>query len=790
MFHLVGNAHLDPAWMWPMSEGLEAFAATCRSALDRIDEFPGFIFTCSSAAHYEFVEQIDPKLFTRIQQAVKNDRWCLVGGWWVEADCNLPSGESFVRQALLGQRYFQSRFGKIASVGYNIDSFGHNANLPQLLSKAGMDSYVFMRPEQPEKMLPSALFDWRAPSGDSIMAYRLPMHYSNHQLNVREKLEKLPDYSLFTERHPWMIFYGVGNHGGGPTIAQLEEIEAMRKERGDLIYSDPERFFSEARKVSVPTVSEEMQPHAIGCYSANNEIKQLNRRSEQALQLAERTAVLEQLAMGRTEKLDLSQAWKNVCFNQFHDLLGGVSIPEACDEVISTYREAISIADRATRNSLQRLSSRIDTSSAIENLIVFNASAFDREELIEFELWHPHASEKGDILSNVVLRSADGKLIATQKIEPSGKIGEDRVGFAAKVPVPSFGWATFEIERRQEEKAWTNLQVDSESLSNGIVSLDVSEAIEESSIPVHHVHIVPPIIIDDTSDTWGHGLTAFSHDGVEFKDRIMEVIELGPLRAGLRVTSQCGNSRLEEEFFVTEGSAVIEVRVFLDWREQHKILRLRYPHRCANPTARYEIPYASIERPLGPNEWPGQSWVDVSERDGSRGLAVITDSKYSYSVDEKYISIIAARSPLYAHHVPPHKVKPVERKRYLDQGVQEFRIWLVPHSGDWGRANLSQLSEQLHRPLIVHSESAHGGDLPKSYSGWHMKGEAAIGAIKQAEDGDGIIIRAVETSGKESKISFAMGETKLSATINPFEIKSWLLRRGEATEVDLLERPL
>jgi alpha-mannosidase len=157
MFHLVGNAHLDPAWMWPMSEGLEAFAATCRSALDRIDEFPGFIFTCSSAAHYEFVEQTDPVLFSRIQQAVKNDRWCLVGGWWVEADCNLPSGESFIRQALLGQRYFQSRFGKIATIGYNIDSFGHNANLPQLLSKAGMNGYVFMRPEQPEKVLPAAL---------------------------------------------------------------------------------------------------------------------------------------------------------------------------------------------------------------------------------------------------------------------------------------------------------------------------------------------------------------------------------------------------------------------------------------------------------------------------------------------------------------------------------------------------------------------------------------------------------------------------------------------------------
>src|ERR1019366_805180 len=162
--------------------------------------------------------------------------WAIVGGWWIEADCNLPSGESFARQALLGQRYFQSRFGKIATVGYNIDSFGHNANLPQLLKKAGLTSYVFMRPEQEEKHLEAALFEWEAPSGDKVTTYRLPLHYSNWLYSVREKIQLLPSYELFTPNHPWMIFFGVGNHGGGPTIIQLLEIESPRSEGTDIEY--------------------------------------------------------------------------------------------------------------------------------------------------------------------------------------------------------------------------------------------------------------------------------------------------------------------------------------------------------------------------------------------------------------------------------------------------------------------------------------------------------------------------------------------------------------------------
>ena len=773
--HLIGNAHLDPAWMWQMPEGLEAFAATCRSALDRIEEFPGFIFTCSSAAHYAFVEETDPKLFAKIQEAVRSDRWVIAGGWWVEADCNLPSGESFVRQAMLGQRYFQSRFGKIATVGYNIDSFGHNANIPQLLRKAGLTSYVFMRPAQDEKPLHAALFEWEAPSGDRVTTYRLPLHYSNYELSTREKIEALPHHPLFRPDRPWMIFYGVGNHGGGPAIAELKDITRLLEERDDVAFSDPERFFASVAPDTLPIVRGEIQPHSIGCYSAHSEIKQLHRRTEYALLTAERIEVLASLWIPpqaiQLSTNGLEQAWKNLCFNQFHDLLGGVAIREACDDAISMYREALSIAARNIAIRLQQLAARINTASHIQNLVVFNPAAHAREEAIEFELWQPDDRSSGEEqseekpLPGARLMTIEGESIPTQRIESSGKIGQDRARFLAKVRVPAFGWSVFGLERIAEPSA--------------VIPHDVE-------LPFPHT---PAIIIRDDSDTWAHRLASFTDYEEPFHIDATEIIERGPIRTGIRIKSSGRSSRMEEELLMEKGSPVIELRVFLDWREKHRMLKLRFPHCCVDPVAHYEIPYAWIERPIGPNEWPGQSWVNVSERDGSRGLAIVTDSKYSYSVDGEFIYVVAARSPLFAHHVPPHVMQKNDRERYQDQGEQEFRILLIPHTGEWTGAHVTR----LQMPLIVHQESRHDGMLPKTFAGLERKSTAIhVGAIKMAEEGGGIILRAVEQAGEASEAEFGFPTIGVNwnASFSPFEIKTFLVRNRQVTEVGFLERPV
>ena len=795
-----------------MPEGLEAFAATCRSALERIDEFPGFIFTCSSAAHYAFVEETDPNLFARIQNAVRAERWAIVGGWWVEPDCNLPSGESFIRQALLGQRYFESRFGKIATVGYNIDSFGHNANIPQLLKKAGMDAYIFMRPKQDEKELSAALFEWEAPSGDRVTTYRLPLHYSNYEQSIRDKVANLLKLSHFRSDVPWMLFFGVGNHGGGPTIAELKDITSLLTERNDIQFSDSERFFESVDRVKLPVFRDEMQPHAIGCYSAHSEIKQLHRRTERVVLQAERAEVLAYLwtpthaAHVRTKELE--RAWENLCFNEFHDLLGGVAIREACDDAISMYREAISLAERVTRTGIQRLASRIDTFGSVQNIIVFNLAAHEREEFIEFELWQPDDSGFDKQRPGVQLISSNGVRIDTQRIESSGKIGNDRARFLAKVKVPALGWSSFGVERvagidEECHSERSDSERSGELGSQGIFG--VVPPIEGSSTPFvpaapkrttlgmtgipNSEFYSPAIILRDETDTWSHGIRGFTDFEEPFRIDSEEIIESGPLRYGIRKKSSGLASRLEEEVYWEPESLVIEIRYFLEWHEQHKMLKLRFRHGCKVPVARYEIPYAWIERPIGPNEWPGQSWVNVSERDGPHGLAIITDSKYSYSVDEEYIYVVAARSPLFAHHIPPHEFHAGERERYQDQGEQEFRILVIPHEGNWSGSILTR----IHSPLIVHQESGHEGTLPKSFQGFERTSRAIhIGAMKMAEDGNGILVRAVEQAGEKSDAEFRFPTlgAKWQTSFSPFEIKSFLIQNNPVTEVDFLERPV
>lgn len=795
--HMIGNAHLDPVWLWQWPEGLQALRATFRSALDRMDETPGFIFTAAQAAVYEWVGRCEPEMLAEIRERVQEGRWVLVGGWWMQPDCNIPSGEAMARQSLYAQRFFQEHLGAMARVGYNVDSFGHSAMLPQILKLSGIDYYVMMRPgphEMPD--LPGPLFHWEAPDGTRMLTYQIPESYNSGAFGQELADKVARNAALLSDRVPLlMCFYGVGNHGGGPTRENLAMIEdlAARQDGPRVGFSDPWQYFQavEAAGLDLPVLRNDLQHHASGCYAAHSGIKADNRRAEHALATAEKLAVAAQAWTGLPyPQEDLTRAWRGVLFNQFHDILAGTSIREAYRDARHLHGLAFEIADEVSTFSLQRLTSRLDLSKAGTPLVVFNPLATPRRSLVAVE----------DTGRDTVLRDDAGHEIAVQSNPPSACIDGWRRTVTFVAEVPPLGYATYWLQPGTPTAAPSDLQVTADSLSNEhltarcdpetgtlrslVLKADGWEALTGPG--------AAPVVVNDWSDTWSHGVFRFDEDLGTFTDGMLEVTESGPVRATLRATSFWGDSKLVQEFSLTAGQPFLDVRVTVDWREQLKLLKLQFPVNVADPQPTYEIQFGALPRPANGEEEPGLHWFDVTGGDAAHGLTVLNDAKYSYDVRDSRMRLTVLRGAVYAHHLPKQLQPEAEHYQYLDQGVQEFRYRLLPHRGSWQDAGAPQVGLDLNVPLVGLLESNRPGTLPTTASLLSVSpANVIVTAVKQAEDGDAVIIRAYEAHGRATKGEFTWAPTGTTwrATFRPHEAKTFAMGADGVTEVDFLERP-
>ena len=806
VLHLIGNSHIDPVWLWQWPEGFQEVRATFRSALDRMNEYPEFIFTCDSAAYYEWVEEIDPEMFEEIRERVAEGRWELVGGWWVEPDCNLPGGESFVRHGLIGQRYFQSRFGKIATVGYNVDPFGHHAMLPQVLAKSGMDSYVFMRPGPHEMRLPGPVFWWESPDGTRVLTFRLPHEYCAPREDLGYHLDK--SISQLPERwSEMMAFYGVGNHGGGPTRENLDSIRRLDGAGAmpRLRHSTPARFFEAVRSAGadLPVVSEELQHHAVGCYSAHSGIKRWNRRAENILAPAEAWAtVAERVVDLAYPRAELTQAWKQLLFNQFHDTLSGTAIEPAYDDARDQLGEATSIAARAHNLAVQSISRQVNlpAEQGTFPIMVFNPHAWPVRTVVEFEF--------GGLKPTDGLVDETGTAVPFQPTQSYATVSAWRSRIALDADLPALGYRTYRVVPDTPRVSATSVRATDTLLENERVRLELDPrsgriaalVLREDGRDVADLSDARrprAVVVDDTSDTWGHRRLAYRDEIGEFEARRVTLVESGPVRAIVRVESRFGDSELVEDFVVSAGSPTIEIRVILDWREHARLLKLRFPTALADAVAACEIPYGVVERPPNGEEEPGQRWVDASGQlagVGAFGLAVLNDAKYGFDVIDGEIGVTAVRSPIYAHHEPAVP-RPDTRYAYQDQGIQRFTLGLLPHRGGWADAPATREALVINQRPTVLLESFHDGPLAQTGSYLGVEPDNVVaGAVKLAEDGDDLVVRVVETADRRAaaRIRLPAWDREIAFDIGPFEIRTFRIPRdpsGDVVETDLLERP-
>jgi alpha-mannosidase len=798
---MIGNAHIDPVWLWNWQEGFQEVKATFQSALDRMDEYDDFVFSCSSAAFYEWVENNNPEMFEKIKKRVQEGRWEIVGGWYVQPDCNIPSGEALVRHGLYSQRYFLKKFGKLARIGYNVDSFGHNGNLPQILLKSGLNNYVFMRPMPIEKELPGRVFWWESEDGSKVLTYRIPYEYCTSADDLEYHVNRLK-YELRDGASELMLFYGVGNHGGGPTKENIKSIHDMnaRKDMPVCEMNTTEAFFESIRKSGkeFPTVNGDLQHHASGCYSVNSEIKRGNRKAELMLVNAEKWSAVSKMVENRPYPDNFEQAWKAVLFNQFHDILAGTSIRSAYQDASYLHGEAMAIGQRNLNYAVQALSWDIDIEldTAMKPIVVFNSHSWSGKMAVDLEV-------KGLSNDNFKLTDEKGNIIPAQRVQSEATVnGQSRLLFVADLP--SMGYRVFKLYMNTEPpKSYPHVRITENTVENDRYKLEFnldtgcikSFYDKKCGLEILKREGARLTVIEDKSDTWSHNIFRFDKEIASMEPVSIRILEDGPVRSTMRVKSRYKDSYAVQDFRVFKELDAIEVKMKIDWREPQTMLKLKFPVNLNFRKPTYEIPYGYIEKSANGEEEPGQTWVDFSgeyKNNTLYGLGIANDSKYSYSFDIDEMALTILKNSVYAHH-DPKKLDDEEEYDYIENGIQELTYALVPHEGGWKDSGLVRRAMEINQKPVAIIETFHKGRLPQVQSFMDAdRREVVISAVKEAEDKNGIIIRAYETNRQKIKAAINipfMGRI-LTVDFDPCEIKTIFIpydKTAEAVELNMLE---
>jgi alpha-mannosidase len=773
-FHLIANAHLDPVWLWDWREGLNEGITTVRTILDLMDERPDFTFIRGEAAIYQHIEKTDPATFARIKKRVKEGRWDIVGGTYIQPDTNLPATEVLARQFAHAQAYFKSRFGHVPRIAWAADSFGHSAGFPEILAKAGMTGFAFTRPVEKDFALENSAFWWESPGGSRVLGYRPSIGWYGTERD--EIFTRLDAYLESAQKSPMQnvgCFFGVGNHGGGPTRRQLDDIQlwAQKHPEVEVIHSNLHRLFKalageEKKFGGFPVHRGELNFCLRGCYSAVAKFKFPYRLAEAELVRAEKTDAIITARLGGKPQ-DLTEAWESVLFNSFHDILPGSSIERAYADQLSWLGVARHDAQRAEFAALNALAARVDTSVA--------QPRGDHPTRVPFLVWNPHPHEYTgpvELEASIDYRPLMGfdKKVDQVPVELVGPKGDQlsfqvirtehsampdlpwrkRIVFQAKLP--PLGWSIFQLGWAQG-KMKTAPKSAVKAIQLGAIANDVFRIVGRvGSESLQIFHRGKPffqgkgISIAKFDDPWGSwGGMAEEKESLflskvleRWKITQMEVLETGPERAVLWVRFAGAQSRLDLTFLLNRDRSAIDVHARVLWNERCCRLKMEFP---VKGDAQFEIPGGVVNRgPAG--EVPGGRWVEIGGRIGfaSNGL-------YNFDAVPGLFRATIVRASRYANDVRTQSHEEAWRPA-VDAGELTFRFLLTADL-----PSLPQLARELEEPIVTQPVSPHPGTLARSGSLFALNAKNVnLVALKPAAKGSGWIVRLQETAGKATSV--------------------------------------
>lgn len=806
---MIGNAHLDPAWMWEWGEGMEAFIATCRSALDRLNETPDLVFTCSSAAHYAWIERSEPEMFREIVERVAEGRWELAGGWWLQADCNIPSGEGLLRQGEIGGRWFEERFGQRPTVGYSPDAFGHSAGLPQILRLAGLDAYIFCRPDPTELDLPRPLFNWKSSDDSTVLAYRVPFHYNMYQTTVRKKIDDLRRLWLAGDQlvgaDEWALFYGVGNHGGGPTKEQIGKIEEVRAEgEVDVRFGRLDTFLKNVDRAICPIVEGELQMNSPGTYSVHSEMKRLNRASEELLCRAEVVDAVASQFGGLDDgsyrvrfaalPARLDGAWREVCFNHFHDLLCGVAIKPALENAVARYGSALTAADESAQFALRDLVRSIETTGPGQTLLLFNPHSFEIDEPIDLEIWHDIDKDRWGEVIDIRVADLEGNDVPVDRIETVGKIGDDRVAARFRGRIPPLGWRCWRVfygERGEYQPVDNLVEVSRTHLQNRYLRIELPSLSDETAPPrdgitrlydrVHDLELIEGrgayvLRMRDETDTWGHGVEKFDREMPPLRLREVDVVASGVTGATIRTIATGEDLKVTQWYTLHHDARYLDVRCRVE-NSGPVLLKLLFDSAIESPESIVEALYDTTVSSADGRERPGGAWKGVTGVIGEKRvtLGVADTLTHGYSCSEGRLGLTLLRSVPFATH-EPHPYSVTEDRDLIDIGTVEFRYRLRPVVEDHPAPILHRDALTLNRPPLRSLESSHaaaGIPLPPESTGITITNPAILLTVLRREEDGSTTMRVFESSGRgaEGRVELPMFGYAEDLVLAPHEVR-------------------
>lgn len=774
--HMVGNAHIDMAWLWRVPETILVVKRTFTTALDNLRRYPDFRFAHGQAHSYWWMERFEPRPFEEIRRYVQEGRWEIIGGTWVESDVNIPSGESLVRQYFYGKRYFKNRFGVDVKLGWMPDSFGHPATLPQVLRKVGIETYVFFRPWPEQRM-----FFWEGPDGSRVLAHRPPAWYGTWTGIPKEMWRIAVETDTTFGLDQSIRYFGIGDHGGGPSRREIEDI--LHLDRLDAYpnvrMSTAAEYYENVRETRTDFEVDRGEQNFVfrGCYTSQAQHKRNNRRAESLLSAVETFSTVAMLHGIRYPQENLERLWYSLLFNQFHDLLAGSGIHPIYLDAQKEYDEIFATGSSLLDFRFSVISAQVMTKSKQKDstpIILYNPLNWGRTDPVHLRL--PYS------LANGVPKILDGRgRVITSQVIDSNEESTEVVFLPPEIPSVGYStiWVVLESPRQPAvdrqprapvlENEFLRVSVDPET--GCIARLYDKRANRDVLLPAGQGNQVQIFSEGAGQNAWDIG-TLTDTTLLMHADSVT-IVEQGPVRSTIRSRYMYRGNWIELDVSLYAGLPRVDVTVRANWNLKSKLVKIAFPLNLKNPRATYEVQFGSVERPTNGEEVPGLRWIDVS--DDSYGITMVNDSKYGFDVKGSTMRMTAWRTP-----TDPDSI--------ADLGHHEFRFALFPHLETWQRVNAVRRGAEFNTPTIAVISSQHNGTLPPSFSFFSVGPEnVVVTALKKADDSEHVVVRFYDAFGARTVVRLAWFRNVQA--VEEIDLMEWsstpMKLKGRILEVDL-----